>query len=103
MRPARPRRLRFLPLAPLCVIVLGISAALVVAWVGVRQLDAQESGMAEWRARLFSEFMAARLSATPGEDVSAVLDHGARRFEAAVVFAEADGTRLSSAGRTPTD
>jgi signal transduction histidine kinase len=98
---ARPRRLKFLPLAPLTVVLLGIATALVVAWVGVRQLEAQESSTAEWRARLFSQVMAARVSVTPPEQLPAVLRHGAEHLAAALVVARADGTEVVSAGAPP--
>jgi signal transduction histidine kinase len=65
---AHRRRLRFLPLAPLAVVVLGIATAVVVGWVGVAQLREQDASAAAARARALAETLGARLSASASSE-----------------------------------
>jgi signal transduction histidine kinase len=91
---ARPRRLRFLPLAPLAVVVLGVATALVVAFVGVGQLSEQGSRTAEQRARLLATTLAARLAAIPEGGRGRVLDHAAERSGEDLLLVRGNGTVL---------
>src|SRR5690349_22740771 len=93
----RRRRLRFLPLAPLAVVVLGIATALIVALVGVGHLRSQSRTAAELRARVLSETLAARLRSTELESRPQVVERGARRSGAEVLLLRHDGEVLVDA------
>lgn len=91
MELARPRRLRFLPLAPLAVTLLGIATALAVALLGVRELSARSDATAEERARLLATALAARVSATPVDTRGALIEHASRRSGEDMLLVRANG------------
>lgn len=104
-RPELRRGLRFLPLAPLAVVVLGIAAAIVVSWVGIRQLDEQTETSARRSAELLARALAARLSATEPTQYSAVIARAAQRsgMDVAVVDAGGRVTLGGASAPTPAD
>jgi signal transduction histidine kinase len=96
------RRLAFLPLAPLAVVALGIAAAVVVAWVGVGQLEQQSHAAARRSAQLLSSTLAARLSATVPELRAAIIERAAQRSGLDVALLDETGRVLHQGGQTPT-
>ncbi len=85
------RRLRFLPLAPAAVVILGIATALIVALVGVGHLRSQSRTAAGLRARLLADTLAARLRATELEARGTVVERAARRSGAEILLLRHDG------------
>lgn len=79
MELARTRRLRFLPLAPLVVTLLGVATAIAVALLGVSELSDRSAATAEERAELLATALAARVSATPTDTRGMLLEHATRR------------------------
>ncbi|MBK9000794.1 MAG: HAMP domain-containing histidine kinase [Myxococcales bacterium] len=94
----RRRRLSFLPLAPLAVIALGVATAVVVAWVGLGQLDEQSHAAAQHRAELLSAALAARLQATEPEAKPAVIARAAERSGLSVALLDEGGGVVHQSG-----
>jgi signal transduction histidine kinase len=90
----RARRLPLLPLAPAIVVVVGVTAALAIALLGIRELRAQSDSAAELRSELLAGTLAARLRATQNEDRFAVVDRAARRSGAEILLVRQDGEIL---------
>jgi signal transduction histidine kinase len=86
--------LPLLPIAPAIVVVVGISTALVMAVLGVSQLQATGDDAATLRADALSATLAARLDATPVEDRGELLGRAARRSAAEILLVEKDGQIL---------
>ncbi|MFO0571316.1 MAG: HAMP domain-containing sensor histidine kinase [Polyangiaceae bacterium] len=84
----RARRLRFLPLAPLAVVLLGVTAALVVAMVGLSQLERASRASANQAASLLTRALAARLSASAPEREAEVVERARARSGMEIVLSE---------------
>jgi hypothetical protein len=91
------RRLRFLPLAPLAVVILGIATALIVTLAGVGHLRSQSRTAAELRARLLADTLAARLRATELEARGDLVELAAQRSGAEILLLRHDGEVLVDA------
>lgn len=96
------RRFRFLPLAPLAVVVLGIAAAMVVTWVGLAQLERQSRDAARHSAALLCSALAARLAATDPEVRPGVVERAAQRSGLDVALLDDGGSVVHAGGRAPT-
>lgn len=71
--------------------VVGIAAALIIAWLGVSDLHTQSDDAAGLRSRLLSLTLAERLRATAPADRGAVIDRAASRSGAEVLLLRQDG------------
>jgi signal transduction histidine kinase len=86
--------LPLLPLAPAIVVVVGITTALLIAVLGISQLQATGDDAARLRAHALSATLAARLGSTQSEDRSDLLGRAARRSAAEILLVERDGQIL---------
>ena len=99
-------RLRFLPLAPALVGVLGIAVAVTVGLLGLQNLREHTVEAARLRAEVLARTIAVRLRATSAQDRRSVVERAARRSGAELLLVESDGTILIDAmltNATPTD
>lgn len=92
------RRLGFLPLAPLAVVLVGVAAAGVVAWVGLGQLTEQSRFATRHSAEVLSATLSARLSASEPELRGAVLERATRRSGLDVTLFDASGGVVHQSG-----
>lgn len=83
------------PVAPVMVAVVGITTAVIIASVGVRQLQRQSDAAAATRSRIMATTIAARLRTTALEDRAAVVAHAARRSGATIVLVDQSGAILA--------
>jgi signal transduction histidine kinase len=83
--------LPLLPVAPAIVVVVGITTALVIAVLGISQLQATGDDAATLRADALSATLAARLGATALEDRAELLGRAARRSAAEILLVDRDG------------
>jgi len=86
--------LPLLPLAPAIVVVVGITTALVIAVLGISQLQATGDDASTLRADALSATLAARLGATATEDRAELLGRAARRSAAEILLVDRDGQIL---------
>jgi signal transduction histidine kinase len=80
-----------LPIAPAIVALVGITTALVIAVLGISQLQATADDAASQRADALSATLAARLDASAVEERSELLARAARRSAAELLLVERDG------------
>jgi signal transduction histidine kinase len=80
-----------LPLAPAIVIVVGITTAVVIALLGISQLQRTSDDAASLRAAALSATIAARLGTTATGDESEVVGRAARRSAAEILLVQKDG------------
>jgi signal transduction histidine kinase len=71
--------LPLLPVAPAIVVIVGLTTALVIAVLGISQLQTSVDDAARLRAEVLAASLAARLGATATEDRPALLARAARR------------------------
>ena len=83
-----------LPLAPAIVIVVGITTAVLIALLGLSQLQQTSDEAASLRAAVLSATLAARLSSTTSGDESEVVGRAARRTAAEILLVQSDGQIL---------
>jgi signal transduction histidine kinase len=95
----------FLIRAPSLVLLLGLAAAAIVAFLGVTQLKAQSDDAAALRSEVIARTLAARLRATALEDRTMVVERAARRSGAELLLVATDGRVMvdGSLGAPPTD
>ena len=80
-----------LPLAPAIVIVVGITTAVIIALLGISQLQRTSDEAASLRAAALSATIAARLGTTAAGDESEVVGRAARRSAAEILLVQKDG------------
>ncbi|MFT3774673.1 MAG: HAMP domain-containing sensor histidine kinase [Minicystis sp.] len=80
-----------MPIAPAIVVLVGISTALVIAVLGISQLQATADDAARLRADALSATLAARLHAAAAEERSELLGRAARRSAAELLLVDRDG------------
>ena len=97
----RRRRLSFLPLVPLAVVVLGIAAAVVVTWVGLRELDHQGQVAARRSAQVLCTTLGARLARTEPAVRAALLERAADRSGFDISLLDDTGAVLWQRGDPP--
>ncbi|MBI3205698.1 MAG: HAMP domain-containing histidine kinase [Myxococcales bacterium] len=97
----RRRRLSFLPLVPLAVVVLGIAAAVVVTWVGLAELEHQGEVAARRSARVLCTTLAARLSRTEPSARAAVLERAQERSGFDISLLDDGGSVVWQRGAAP--
>jgi signal transduction histidine kinase len=85
--------LPLLPIAPAIVLVVGLTTALVIAVLGISQLQATGDDAAKLRAEALAATLAARLGST-AEDRSELLGRAARRSAAEILLVDRDGSIL---------
>ncbi len=83
-----------LPLAPAIVIVVGITLAVLIALLGISQLQRTSDEAASLRAAALSSTIAARLGSTAPGDESEVIGRAARRSAAEILLVQKDGQVL---------
>lgn len=83
-----------LPLAPAIVIVVGITTAVVIALLGLSQLQQTSDEASSLRAAVLSATLAARLGSTAASDASEVVGRAARRTAAEILLVQSDGQIL---------
>jgi signal transduction histidine kinase len=86
--------LPLLPIAPAIVVVVGITTALVIAVLGISQLQATGDDAARLRADVLSATLAARLGASSAEDGGELLGRAARRSAAEILLVDREGQIL---------
>jgi signal transduction histidine kinase len=99
--PYAPRQLRFLPLAPAIVGIVGVAVAVAIALVGLGDLKAQSDSAASLRSQVLAASLAARLRATASEDRAALVERAARRSGAELLLVRQDGTLLVDGSLAP--
>lgn len=93
--PSVPRGiLPLLPLAPAIVSVVGITTAVVIAVLGISQLQETGDAAANLRADALSATLAARLAPASSDDRSELLGLAARRSAAEILLVDRDGQVL---------
>lgn len=90
-----------LPIAPAMVAVIGITTAVIIAMVGVRQLQRTADAAAATRSQLLATTVAARLRTTAFEDRSAAVAHAARRSGAAIMLVDQSGAIVADESLSP--
>ncbi|APR84854.1 Two component sensor kinase [Minicystis rosea] len=80
-----------LPIAPAIVVLVGISTAIVIAVLGISQLQTTADDAARLRADALSTTLAARLDAAPAEEQPELLGRAARRSAAELLLVDRDG------------
>ncbi len=83
--------LPLLPIAPAIVVLVGLTTALVIAVLGISQLQATGDDAATLRADALSAALAARLGVTAAEDRAELLGRAARRSAAEILLVDRDG------------
>jgi signal transduction histidine kinase len=83
-----------LPIAPAIVVVVGITTAVVIALLGISQLQAASDDGATLRADALTATLAARLGPTAPEDRGEILGRAARRSAAEILLVDRDGQIL---------
>ena len=90
-----PRFPRFtwpiVPLAPALVVVVGITTAVVIALLGISQLQRTSDEAASLRAAALSATIAARLGGAAAGDEAEVIGRAARRSAAEILLVHKDG------------
>jgi signal transduction histidine kinase len=86
--------LPLLPIAPAIVVVVGITTAVVIALLGISQLQATSDDGATLRADALSATLAARLGPTASEDRADILGRAARRSAAEILLVDREGQIL---------
>ncbi len=86
--------LPLLPIAPIIVVVVGITTAVVIAVLGISQLQATGDDAARLRADVLSATLAARLGASAAEDRTELLGRAARRSSAEILLVDREGQIL---------
>jgi signal transduction histidine kinase len=84
--------LPLLPIAPAIVVVVGITTAVVIAFLGIAQLQVTNDEAMSLRAQAISATLAARLKTTAVDDRSELLNHAARKSGAEILLVDQDGT-----------
>jgi signal transduction histidine kinase len=97
--------LPLLPIAPAIVVLVGITTAVVIAVLGISQLQGTADDAANLRAEVLSATLAARLDAAAVEDRADVVGRAARRSAAEILLVDRDGQVLvnESFGRPTRD
>ena len=83
--------LPLLPVAPAIVVLVGITAAVVIALLGISQLQDTADDAARLRASVLSATLAARLDAAAAEDRGELIGRAARRSAAEILLVDRDG------------
>jgi len=86
--------LPLLPIAPAVVVLVGITTAVVIAVLGISQLQTTADDEARLRAGALSATLAARLDAAATEDRAELLGRAARRSAAELLLVDRDGQIL---------
>ena len=83
--------LPLLPVAPVIVVIVGLTLAVVIALLGIRELEAANDDAAHLRADALSTTLAARLAAYSGEDRAEVPHRASQRTAAEMLLVDPDG------------
>jgi signal transduction histidine kinase len=97
--------LPILPIAPAIVVVVGLGAALVIALLGLSQLQETSDDASSLRAEALSATLAARLGAAAPAEQSELVNRAARRSAAEILLVKPDGQIVvnESFGSPPRD
>jgi signal transduction histidine kinase len=91
LSPKSLRALPLLPVAPAIVVVVGLTTAVVIAVLGISQLQATGDDAATLRAGVLAATLAARLGPSSVEDRADILGRAARRSAAEILLVDRDG------------
>jgi signal transduction histidine kinase len=88
--------LPLLPTAPAIVVVVGITTAVMIAFLGISQLQQTSDAAMNLRAQVISATLAARLRVAAVEDRSELLSRAARKSGAEILLVDQDGQILTN-------
>jgi signal transduction histidine kinase len=91
------RRIPFLVQVPLAVVLVGLTAAAVLTWLGVQQLREQSDDAASLRGRLLLQTLSERLQTTSDEERRALLERAAERSGAELLLVTQNGRSVVDA------
>lgn len=95
------RALRFLPLPPLTVLLLGFASAALIAWLGVAEMRRTSDAEAARQAETIARALAARLRLTPLSDRAPFVAQAAQSATTDLMLVDQAGQIVSQAGVDP--
>jgi signal transduction histidine kinase len=95
--------LRFAPLPPLAVLVVGFASAAIIAWLGVAELRRTSDAEAALQAETIARTLAARLRLTPLEDRAPFVAQAAQSATTDLILVDQAGQVVAQAGVQPFD
>src|SRR5689334_14248370 len=78
------------PIAPAIVVVVGITTAVLIAFLGIDQLQVTNDEAMSVRAQAISATLAARLKTAAAEDSAELLNRAARKSGAEILLVDQD-------------